>query len=260
MRGLHRRGLGDDWASCPDVPVVVVGAGPVGLTAALLLARRGRRGARAGAPPRALSACPRAVHLDDEVFRVLQAAGVADDVAGDHAARWPGCACSTAAARARRVPPATGRAAATAGRRARCSHQPDLEAVLRRGRRPARRRSRWTPGWRWSASTQDDDGGRRRPCADGATGRTGPSARSFVLGCDGANSTVRAADRRPDARPGAGRPVAGARRAVARCRCRSGPGCTRSCDPRRAATFMPVTGEPLPLGVPAAPGGDGRPS
>src|SRR4051812_24568689 len=59
------------------VTVVVVGAGPVGVTAALLLARRGidvlvldRH--RAAHPQ------PRAVHLDDEALRVLQAAGVAD--------------------------------------------------------------------------------------------------------------------------------------------------------------------------------------
>src|SRR4051794_2259629 len=64
----------------PPVDVVVVGAGPVGLTAALLLAAR-------GVPVVVLERhrepypLPRAVHLDDEALRVLQAAGVADEVA-----------------------------------------------------------------------------------------------------------------------------------------------------------------------------------
>ena len=57
--------------------VVVVGAGPVGVTAALLLARRGVDvlvvDRHAAAYPQ-----PRAVHLDDESLRVLQDAGVAD--------------------------------------------------------------------------------------------------------------------------------------------------------------------------------------
>ncbi|MYS90522.1 MULTISPECIES: FAD-dependent monooxygenase, partial [Streptomyces] len=53
------------------VPVVIVGAGPVGVTAALLLARRGIRSViferHQGVYP-----LPRAVATDDEVRRILQ--------------------------------------------------------------------------------------------------------------------------------------------------------------------------------------------
>ena len=58
-----------------DMTVLVVGAGPTGLTAAALLAEQGvacivveRR--------TDVSALPRAVHLDDETMRILQQVGV----------------------------------------------------------------------------------------------------------------------------------------------------------------------------------------
>jgi len=59
--------------------VIVVGAGPVGLTAALLLAEAGVRTTvveRSAAP----GDLPRAISLQDESFRVLQQIGIADDL------------------------------------------------------------------------------------------------------------------------------------------------------------------------------------
>ncbi|CAM5690376.1 3-(3-hydroxy-phenyl)propionate/3-hydroxycinnamic acid hydroxylase [Streptomyces glaucescens] len=61
-------------------PVVIVGAGPVGVTAAILLARRGVRSVLLERH-RDVYPLPRAVAMDDEVRRILQAAGVHEEFA-----------------------------------------------------------------------------------------------------------------------------------------------------------------------------------
>ncbi|HEX8386241.1 MAG TPA: FAD-dependent monooxygenase, partial [Rubricoccaceae bacterium] len=109
-------------------PVVVVGLGPIGATLALLLGQ-------AGVPVVVLEreaagyALPRAAHLDDDALRVLDAAGVADEVA---AAGRPLDGFRLVDARGRtllharkRVDVETGWPAAT------LVHQPTVERALR---------------------------------------------------------------------------------------------------------------------------------
>lgn len=170
------------------VPVVIVGAGPTGVTAAILLARCGVE-CLVLDKAEGIHPLPRAVHLDDEVYRILARIGAG---AGFAAISWP-CQGLRLVDRDLRVLAEFQRDTAH-GRhgypQANMFDQPELEALLRATAQQfphltIRQNARVT------ALTQHD-GGVRADVTDAATGAEDSVLADYVLGCDGANSLVRA--------------------------------------------------------------------
>ena len=217
-------------------PVVVVGAGSVGLTTAVLLARHGLEVTVLERQP-APYGLPRAVHLDDEVFRVLQAAGVADQVLA-RSRPLAGLRLLDGAHRVlaefRRLPDA----GPNGWPQGSFVHQPDLEEVLATAAAAApgvavRR------GAEVTGLDQDDDGVTVHVREHGVDRSVRAAA---VLGCDGANSTVRTVigSSMRDLGPADRWLVLDVRSPVP---LPIWPGVHQVCDSRRPATFMPVTGD-----------------
>jgi 3-(3-hydroxy-phenyl)propionate hydroxylase len=170
------------------IPVVIVGAGPTGITAATLLAQYGIEclvlDRWASVYPQ-----PRAVHLDDEIFRILARLGIADEFA----------ALSRPALGLRLLDNTT-RVLAEFHRdpahsvhgfpQANMFDQPDLEELLR-----ANLKRYPCAELRGDAEVTDiaDDGQGRVSVTfgDRADGATHVVEATYVLGCDGANSVVR---------------------------------------------------------------------
>ncbi|TCO11880.1 3-(3-hydroxy-phenyl)propionate hydroxylase [Kribbella steppae] len=172
------------------VPVVIVGAGPVGVTAATLL---GQYGVDClvldrwdGVYPQ-----PRAVHLDDEIYRVLVRLGIAKQFA---AVSRPtrGLQLIDRNHRVFAVFDRTGDYGRHGHPRANMFDQPELEHLLR-----TNLKDQTTVSLRGDVEVtdvaQDGRGRVRVDFTDGLTGEHESVLATYVLGCDGANSVVRTA-------------------------------------------------------------------
>lgn len=177
-------------AALPDfVPVIIIGAGPTGITAATLLGQY-------GIPTLVLDRhesvypLPRAVHADDEIYRILARLGIGDEFA---AHRRPALGLRLldkdfrVLAELKRSPESS----ANGYPQMNMFDQPELEAIMRanlkhyphvvlRGDVEV------------TSVTQNKPGRVRVSFLDRVRGGEQSVEARYVLGCDGANSTVRA--------------------------------------------------------------------
>jgi 3-(3-hydroxy-phenyl)propionate hydroxylase len=168
-------------------PVVVVGAGPVGMVAAHLLGRY-------GVPTvvvereRAVHPLPRAVHLDDEAVRVLQAAGLEREL-GPHLRPIRGMQLVTAPGRPFWHFRDTSEPGPNGWPHSNMFHQPTIDRLLRETL-DAREGVELRLGEEVEDVELRDDGALLRVRAVDGGGRSTLAA-GTVLACDGARSTVR---------------------------------------------------------------------
>ena len=234
----------NDQNPATQEPVIAVGAGPAGCTAALLLADFGIPVTLLERYPQP-HPLPRAVHLDDEVARTLDRIGVSEEFL-DRSRPGSGLRLLDASHRVMAEFSRDHQASQHGFPQANMFHQPDLEELML-----ARVKAHPLIDFRRGAEVTGLDGTADPVTAD-PTGPVRVHARiagelqtftgRFVLGCDGAGSTIRK--------------LAGItmddlgfteRWLVVDIRAETGldtwDGVEQICDPARAATFMQVTGD-----------------
>lgn len=170
------------------VPVVIVGAGPTGITAATLLAQHGVECLVLDRWPDVYPQ-PRAVHLDDEVYRIVARLGVADEFA---AISRPALGLRLLDSSMRVLSEFSRDTGLSANGfpQANMFDQPEFEVLLRNN---LKRYSQATLRADAEVTRIDRGDGRVRVTyADRVDGREHVVDADYVLGCDGANSVVRA--------------------------------------------------------------------
>jgi 3-(3-hydroxy-phenyl)propionate hydroxylase len=167
-----------------ELPVLVVGAGPVGVTLANLLGCYGTRTLIIDRSPQVLD-FPRAVGLDDEALRTFQAAGLADDMLRDMIQNVPMRMYTARKECFAEILPSTRE---YGWFRRNLFSQPLGEVTLRRGlaRFP---HVELRLGLELVAMEQDDSG--VTATLRDAEGRTSEVRAAYLVACDGARSTVR---------------------------------------------------------------------
>ncbi|OBK48928.1 3-(3-hydroxyphenyl)propionate hydroxylase [Mycobacterium sp. 1081908.1] len=178
--------MSDDAA--PHVSVVIVGAGPTGVTAATLLAQHGVDSLILDRWPDVYPQ-PRAVHVDDEIYRVIARLGMAEEFA---AISRPTLGLRLVDNRFRVLgefhrEPSQSR---NGFPQANMFDQPEFEVLLRANLK--RYPNAQLRGNAEVTTVSDSGRGARVTFIDRTDGRAHHIDADYVLGCDGANSLVRA--------------------------------------------------------------------
>ena len=173
------------------VPVVVIGAGPAGIAAATLL---GQYGIETLVLDRheTVYPLPRAVHADDEVFRILARLGIGDEFAA-HSRPAHGLRLIDPQMRVlSEIPRSAEPSAAHGFPQMNMFDQPELETMLRAN---VKRYPKVTVHGNVEviSVTQNQPGRVRVSFLDRVRGGQQSVQANYVLGCDGANSPTRAA-------------------------------------------------------------------
>ena len=170
-----------------EVDVAVIGCGPVGATLACLLGSMGVKTLVLESAPD-IYQLPRAVHFDDEVMRIFQAAGIAAQLE-PLTRRNPGTRFVDSEGELLLDWPRPQTITQNGWRASYRFHQPDLEVILR-----DRIRALDNVELRLNCEVTDltqDGEGVTLTCRDHGTGQIHTITSRFVVGCDGARSFTR---------------------------------------------------------------------